>query len=214
MGAHWAWLGFADVDALVTEARSGAAGQVRLMARYIEKAGLFTAIENHDWEAFARGYNGPDYKRYSYHLKLAAAYQSPCRRDPGRAGRSWTSRRVSSGLHAAGFGGRRGAGPAADALRRSAIRSMVGTACSDQATAAVAVQCLPDGSRAGGGRHRRAEARLRRLPAGHAVRDSRARVSGRGSWAGWQELLGGPVRRHAAVSSRFVDLAAAVLLTG
>ena len=75
MGAHWAWLGFADVDALVAEARSGAAGQARLMARYIKKAGLVTAIENHDWEAFAHGYNGPDYKRYSYHLKLAAAYR-------------------------------------------------------------------------------------------------------------------------------------------
>ena len=44
MGAHWAWLGFADVDALVAEARSGAAGQARLMARYIKKAGLVTAI--------------------------------------------------------------------------------------------------------------------------------------------------------------------------
>ncbi len=75
MGAHWAWLGFADVDALVAEARSNAAGQARLMARYIEKAGLTAAIHGHDWEAFARGYNGPAYKRFSYHLKLAAAYQ-------------------------------------------------------------------------------------------------------------------------------------------
>jgi hypothetical protein len=43
MGAHWAWLGFDSVDALVEEARSGAAGQARLMARYIEKAGLAEA---------------------------------------------------------------------------------------------------------------------------------------------------------------------------
>jgi hypothetical protein len=40
MGAHWAWLGYANVDALVAEARSGVQGQLRLMARYIEKAGL------------------------------------------------------------------------------------------------------------------------------------------------------------------------------
>ena len=75
MGAHWAWLGFADVDALVAEARSNAAGQARLIARYIEKAGLSAAIHGHDWEVFARGYNGPGYKRFSYHVKLAAAYQ-------------------------------------------------------------------------------------------------------------------------------------------
>lgn len=74
MGAHWAWLGFADVGALVDEARQGPGGQARLMARYIEKARLAEAIGNHDWEAFARGYNGPGYKRHGYHLKIAAAH--------------------------------------------------------------------------------------------------------------------------------------------
>ncbi|HEY4192201.1 MAG TPA: N-acetylmuramidase domain-containing protein, partial [Mesorhizobium sp.] len=57
MGAHWAWLGYASVDALVAEARSGVAGQARLMALYIDKAGLAEALRNHDWIAFAKGYN-------------------------------------------------------------------------------------------------------------------------------------------------------------
>src|SRR5690606_8321023 len=61
MGAHWAWLGYADVDDLVTEARSGVGGQVALMARYIDKAGLLPALRNRDWTVFARGYNGPAY---------------------------------------------------------------------------------------------------------------------------------------------------------
>lgn len=74
MGAHWAWLGLASVSALVTEARSGAAGQARLMALYIEKAGLRDALRNHDWETFARGYNGPAYKKNAYDRKIAAAY--------------------------------------------------------------------------------------------------------------------------------------------
>jgi len=74
MGAHWAWLGYADVDALVAEARAGVAGQAALMARYIDKAGLTDAIRRHDWAAFARGYNGPDYKRHGYDRKIAAAY--------------------------------------------------------------------------------------------------------------------------------------------
>lgn len=74
MGAHWLWLGFASVQALVAEARSGAAGQIRLMVRYIDKAGLIGALNAHDWPAFARGYNGPGYARNSYDSKLAAAY--------------------------------------------------------------------------------------------------------------------------------------------
>lgn len=75
MGAHWQWLGFADVDALVTEARSGAAGQARLMARYLDKAGLADALNGHDWEAVGHGYNGPGFRKNNYHVKLAEAYR-------------------------------------------------------------------------------------------------------------------------------------------
>lgn len=75
MGAHWAWLGYADVAALVAEARSGAGGQARLMARYIEKAGLAPSIRKRDWTAFARGYNGPAFARNGYDRKIAAAYK-------------------------------------------------------------------------------------------------------------------------------------------
>lgn len=74
MGAHWNWLGYADVDAMWAEARSGVAGQVRLMVRFIEKSGLVVALHRRDWHAFARGYNGPQYKAGNYHVKLANAY--------------------------------------------------------------------------------------------------------------------------------------------
>jgi len=76
MGAHWQWLGYASVDALVAEARSGAAGQVRLMARYIDKAGLIPTINSEDWTTFARTYNGPGFAQYAYDKKIAAAYQN------------------------------------------------------------------------------------------------------------------------------------------
>lgn len=75
MGAHWQWLGYASVEALVKEARSGAFGQVRLMVRYIEKAGLAEALRGHDWQAFAHGYNGPGYKKNAYDEKIADAYE-------------------------------------------------------------------------------------------------------------------------------------------
>lgn len=74
MGAHWEWLGYSSVDALVAEARSGVAGQVELMARYIDKAGLADALRRSDWAEFAKGYNGPGYKKGGYDRKIAAAY--------------------------------------------------------------------------------------------------------------------------------------------
>lgn len=91
MGAHWAWLGYRDVDALVAEARDGVAGQVRLMVRFIDKSGLAAALSTHDWAAFARGYNGPGYAGSGYDARLRAAY--------GRAGGAGMEilRRGSSG---------------------------------------------------------------------------------------------------------------------
>ena len=74
MGAHWALLGYASVEALVAQARSGIAGQVRLMTLYIDKTGLAKAMREHDWASFARGYNGPAYAKSGYDRKIAAAY--------------------------------------------------------------------------------------------------------------------------------------------
>jgi hypothetical protein len=74
MGANWKWLGFDNVEELVETARSGMAGQVELMVRYIEKAGLISALQTKNWSAFARGYNGPGYAKHAYHTKLAEAY--------------------------------------------------------------------------------------------------------------------------------------------
>lgn len=74
MGAHWQWLGYGSADALVSEARSGVAGQVAVMARYIDKAGLCAALRAGDWAAFARTYNGPAYAKNKYDTKMAAAF--------------------------------------------------------------------------------------------------------------------------------------------
>ncbi|WP_309085141.1 N-acetylmuramidase domain-containing protein [Chelativorans sp.] len=111
MGAHWAWLGYASVDALVDEARSGLQGQLGLMLRYILKSGLAQPLRRHDWAAFARGYNGPGYRRKSYHLRLALAYRRHSHRPSGapeseilRPGsRGESVRRLQALLSAAGY---------------------------------------------------------------------------------------------------------------
>lgn len=75
MGAHWEWLDFASIDALVAEARGSVVGQVRLMLRFIEKAGLVEVMRACDWRNFARRYNGPAFARNNYDTRMAAAYQ-------------------------------------------------------------------------------------------------------------------------------------------
>lgn len=87
MGAHWAWLGYASVADMVAEARGGIEGQTRLMLRFIEKAGLSDALRRRDWAAFARGYNGPAYRRNAYDTRLAAAYARHAGKTPAPAAR-------------------------------------------------------------------------------------------------------------------------------
>jgi hypothetical protein len=90
LGAHWAWLGFASVDALAREARSGPHGQLNLMLRYIEKADLVSALRTQDWERFASGYRGPSDDHREYRYQLAQAY----RRHSEPRGRHTPRRRV------------------------------------------------------------------------------------------------------------------------
>jgi hypothetical protein len=75
MTAHWGEAGLDRVEDLIALARSGAAGQIELMAKFIDKAGLADELQRLDVTAFARGYNGPAFKRNGYHLKMAAAYK-------------------------------------------------------------------------------------------------------------------------------------------
>lgn len=75
MGTHWDLLDFNSVEELVREARSGVRGQAQLMAGYIAATGLEKALDRRDWRAFARGYNGPAYEKYGYHIKMQAAHK-------------------------------------------------------------------------------------------------------------------------------------------
>ncbi len=74
MGAHWKQLGFASVEALAREARSGVEGQVRLMVRFIRANRLLPYVHARDWAGFARRYNGPAFARNRYDTRLASAY--------------------------------------------------------------------------------------------------------------------------------------------
>lgn len=75
MTAHWKKLGFVSVDDLIKLARRDAAGQIELMVKYIDEFGLVDELQRKDFTAFARGYNGPAFRKYKYHTKMAVAYK-------------------------------------------------------------------------------------------------------------------------------------------
>lgn len=75
MGSHWKTLGFASLDQFIDTARSGLVGQAKIMAAFIKVFNLDDELRALDWSAFARGYNGKNYKSNKYDTKMEAAYK-------------------------------------------------------------------------------------------------------------------------------------------
>lgn len=74
MGSHATALGYASATEMIARAREGFEGQLEIMCRYITEFGLKDELQRQDWSGFARGYNGPNYRKYDYHTKMAAAF--------------------------------------------------------------------------------------------------------------------------------------------
>src|SRR6185437_4278727 len=49
--------------------------QSAALASFVRQTGLTRALQSHDWVAFARGYNGPNFAVNQYDVKLAKRYQ-------------------------------------------------------------------------------------------------------------------------------------------
>ena len=75
MGFNAEIAGYNDVEALVNAMTLSENEQLRAMAGGIIHNGLHKALSAHNWPAFARGYNGPDYAKNEYDTQLAAAHQ-------------------------------------------------------------------------------------------------------------------------------------------
>jgi len=75
MGSNHNLAGYGDVETFVFACMDSEAKHVAMMISFIKNAKLLGAIQNLDWAAFARGYNGPAYAKNQYDVKLAAAYE-------------------------------------------------------------------------------------------------------------------------------------------
>lgn len=75
MGSNFKMVGCASVDQMVKQAMDAEISQLRHMTGFIKSAGLLDNLQALDWAGFAKGYNGPQYAKNQYDVKLANAYQ-------------------------------------------------------------------------------------------------------------------------------------------
>lgn len=74
MGFNFTTAGFATVDAMIAAMVKEEDAQLMAMANFIRVNNLAAALQHKDWAAFARGYNGADFRKNEYDSRLAAAH--------------------------------------------------------------------------------------------------------------------------------------------
>ncbi|MDT4841336.1 N-acetylmuramidase [compost metagenome] len=74
MGFNFKVAGFASTDKLVAGMVKDENSQLLAMANFIKGNNLAGALQRNNWVSFARGYNGPEFKRNEYDARLAAAH--------------------------------------------------------------------------------------------------------------------------------------------
>ena len=76
MGFHWQRLGFASVQEFVAAMSASESQQIDAFVRFIETdPALFKALKTRKWADFAKLYNGPNYQRDLYDIKLQRAFE-------------------------------------------------------------------------------------------------------------------------------------------
>ena len=75
MGSNSSRAGHKSAREMVRTFMLGEPEQLRAMVEFIRREGLDSAIRSHDWETFARRYNGPGHAKNGYVGKLQKAYQ-------------------------------------------------------------------------------------------------------------------------------------------
>lgn len=76
MGYHWKLLGFNSVYEFIDTMKASERGQLECFVKFIKaNPVLLKAIRADDWVTFARNYNGANYSKNNYDVKLAAAFK-------------------------------------------------------------------------------------------------------------------------------------------
>lgn len=75
LGENHRAAGYQTVQAMVADFTQDEDKHLEAMVRFIKAKGLDDDLRNHQWDTFARGYNGALYAAHGYHLKLRAAFE-------------------------------------------------------------------------------------------------------------------------------------------
>ena len=71
MGMNSGIAGFSSVEAMVAAMTDAEDAQLAAIAQCLIRRRLHAALASHEWEALAKGYNGPNYKNNHYDSRLA-----------------------------------------------------------------------------------------------------------------------------------------------
>ncbi|MBD0257090.1 MAG: DUF3380 domain-containing protein [Cytophagales bacterium] len=82
MGMNYKAADFPSVEAFVSAQQESAYRQLRAFLEFIRNEHLLDLLRQQQWEAFARHYNGPDYKENQYDIKLKNAYAALLGNEP------------------------------------------------------------------------------------------------------------------------------------
>ncbi|MBE6304665.1 MAG: N-acetylmuramidase family protein [Bacteroidales bacterium] len=74
-GFNWKLCGCESVFEFVERTSYSELEQLELFADFMRARRLVKYIKSRDWDAFSLRYNGPGYKKHSYELRLAKAYE-------------------------------------------------------------------------------------------------------------------------------------------
>ena len=74
LGSNFSSLGYAGVEEMVTAMCASEDGQLEAVVAFITVNKLAGFLQDQDWASYARHYNGADYAKNSYDMRLIAAY--------------------------------------------------------------------------------------------------------------------------------------------
>ncbi len=75
MGYHYEALGYGSVVEFVGDMQLNEGKQLEVFGKFLKKNGLVGYLRNRQWAEFAKRYNGADYAKNQYDIKLKDAYQ-------------------------------------------------------------------------------------------------------------------------------------------
>jgi hypothetical protein len=74
MGFCYKLCGYDSVRSFVDAIRASSASHLLSFARFLKNSGIDKPLQKLDWEAFAERYNGPEFRKNRYDVKLRQAY--------------------------------------------------------------------------------------------------------------------------------------------